>query len=107
MFFNGFTDRKVKGSFVSIYTREVLKVTNWWYGQPDNWEGMDDCIAVGGGKLYDIPCSVKACSLVHLKQPPKLQLRGVCDNTDVDQFYTMLLYNETVFRNELLGIKQT
>ena len=76
-------------------------------GEPNNFGGSEDCLLVDNGKLLDSRCEVELCSIVQLKQPPKFQLRGVCEGSEVDLFYTMPLYNETLFRKEVLGLKQT
>ena len=106
-FFNGFTKRNPEGNFVSLYTREELKYNDWIDGEPNNFGGAEDCLSVANGKLFDSRCDDELCSIVQLNQTPKFQLRGVCEGSEVDIFYTIPLYNETLFRKEVLGLKQT
>ena len=107
IFFNGFTNMYSEGNFVSIYSGEKMTSINWGVGQPNNWGGTENCIANYKDKHHDVSCDIEICSFIRLVKPPKLQLRGVCAESDVDIFYTMPLYNETLFRKEILGLKQT
>ena len=91
-------------------TGETLPWQMWHSGEPNNalWNGKGEhCAAIGKEKLFDIGCSSKLCPLLVVKHNPKFQLRGVCHDSFVDSYYTLLLNNETVLRKELLGYKHT
>ena len=108
--FIGFTDRKNESEWVNIYTQEKLTWKNWFAGQPNNG-GNQDCggMVTKSKKLFDTNCFNKMCSIIQIKQSPKFHLRGVCDESTVDVFYTFLVPsgNETILEKELLGFKQT
>ena len=76
-----------------------------------NSNGNQDCAemnALTSGQ-QDYFCSAKLCTVIRVKESPKFQLRGVCETSDVDYFYTFLVQssNATYLKTELLGFKQT
>ena len=109
-FFGGFTDQDMEGQFVHYNTGKNLTWTMWYPGEPNNfiWNGQGEhCTALGKEKLFDIACSATYCPMLVLKKNPQFQLRGVCPDSVIDFYYTLLNYNETFLRKELLGFKQT
>ena len=108
--FTGFTDRRVEGEWVNVYTQEQLTWKNWAVGEPAS-SGNEDCVGMTllTYEQYDISCFNKYCSIIQLKETPKFQMTGVCKGSKVDNFYTILLPsdNKTLLAMELIGFKHT
>ena len=105
-FYTGLTDREVEGRFVNVNTGEELRWDNWYRNQPDNWRGKEDCTDHRNGQLNDGPCYPIRCPIINMTETPQFQLRGACDEVDIDIFYTLVL-NKTLLTKELLGFKHT
>ena len=108
--FTGFTDRQKEGEWVNVYKRENSTWQNWEEGEPDNM-GDADCSIMDALTLkqYDTKCFYMACTIIQTKEKPKFQLKGVCKDSIVDLYYTILFpsENETILKKELVGFKQT
>ena len=108
--FTGLTDHKEEGVWVNVYTGQPMSWRNWEIGQPDN-VGNADCATINAVnyKQHAGLCTDLSCSLIRVKESPKFQLRGVCKDSTVDTYYTMLLTNDnkTILKQELVGFKQT
>ena len=59
MYIDG-TDVTVEGSFVSSATGEALSYTNWGGNEPNNDNGVEDCIDMHGdhGLWNDYRCTI-------------------------------------------------
>ena len=108
--FTGFTDRKKEGEWVNVYTNVQFTWQNWYEGYPGS-AGNDDCavMVASNRRQFDDDCFNKLCSTFLLKASSKFQMKGVCKESTVDIFYTLLIHdgNETIITKELLGFKQT
>ena len=101
-FYTGYTDREVEGQWRDVDTGDLITWTNWDKGQPNGGE-KEQCarIKVGDGKMKDTACARKMCPICHVKQRSKLQLTGVCSQSDIDRFYILKS------QSELLGMTFT
>lgn len=106
-FFSGFTDSEEEGKFVNINTGEEMTWDNWEHGQPNDI-GSEDCsVQVATVTDYDQPCTFTFCPICVVKESPKFQLRGACEDSHVDIHYLLQLGGGPVARKELLGYTQT
>ena len=78
--------------------------TNWANGEPNNKNGGTGCsyYTFGSGKNYKIPCDITwACPVCQVKELNKFKIRGICEHTGIDQFYT------SQSDNTLIGLMQS
>ena len=101
-FYLGFTDRRTEGTFQDSVSGAELTWNNWRDGEPNNWEGEEDCMATHAlePRFNDISCSEKYCPVCQIQfRKQRFQLRGVCrEVTAVDRFYVL------TGREELRGV---
>lgn len=63
----------------------------WIPGEPNGGD-LQDCTTydVNNGKFYDDTCSYKSCFVCSWKNNPIVTLKGLCQNSDIDQNYIVL-----------------
>ena len=70
MFWIGLTDRETEGVFVWESDKSVAMFTDWTSGNPDNYNGNEDCIHIHSGSIErqwnDINCDVKLYPLCQI-----------------------------------------
>ena len=94
-FFTGYTDIEVEGEWRDVNTGELLTWTNWKKGQPNGGD-KQQCgrINLGHGKMEDTACGRKMCPICRFKERSKLQLTGVCSQSNIDRFYLLKSQSE-------------
>ena len=107
IFFTGFTDKEVEGNFINVVTGEPLTWDNWAQGQPDNFGGNENCVELKSGRLNDVSCDSIYCPIMKIENSPTFELRGSCEDSQVDRFYTLLLDSGSILGTELLGFTHT
>ena len=93
--------------FVNVNTGEGMTWENWWEGEPNNWGTGEDCALNKDLGSNDVTCDSQYCSMCKLMESPKLQMKGVCQDSEVDTYYILQLGKGQLIRKELLGYKQT
>ena len=87
-FFTGYTDSEVEGQWQDVNSGDPLTWNNWLAGQPDGGR-TEQCsmIAVCDGEIRDWICASWTCPICRVKEGSKLQLSGVCSESNIDRFY--------------------
>ena len=92
-FYSGFTDREVEGEWRDVNTGDLLTWNNWLEGEPDGGEDFPCSMMTrwrhGDGRMDDTACARKSCPICRVKQRTKLQLTGVCSQSNIDRFYVL------------------
>ena len=101
-FYSGHTDREREGEWRDVNTGGLMGWSNWYRGEPNGGE-KQQCsnIHVSYGTMADTSCARRFCPICRIKQRTRLQLSGVCSQSDIDRFY--VLKSQT----ELLGMTST
>ena len=100
--YTGYTDREVEGEWRDVNTGDLITWTNWHKGQPNGGDKQQCCyINVVQGTMGDTSCTRRKCPICRVKHRSKLQLTGVCSQSEIDRFY--------IFKSqsELLGLTFT
>ena len=107
--FAGLTDRNEEGVFVNINTGDPLNIDIWIENEPNNIFGADCAFIEDQAKLFDFKCSDVRCPILKIQKSPKFQLRGACQDIDIDMdiFFTLPLQNGVFIEKELLGFKSS
>ena len=80
------------GSWIDLSTSEEINMNGMWQpGQP-NGGSIQECTSYGSddGNFFDVSCSYKSCFVCAWKKEPVFKLRGLCDKTNIEQFYVLL-----------------
>ena len=91
--FIGYNDRKEEGSFVHIYTGDLMPNFTWGEDQPNNLDGDQDCAVVADKKskmINDMTCSFLLCPVCQLQSLQVFQMSGHLDDTAADRYYLLL-----------------
>ena len=62
-FWIGGTDIQQKGKFIWTKTKKPITVNGWHPGEPNNNEGSEHCISMGGHPTYRYEWNNSRCSL--------------------------------------------
>ena len=101
-FYTGYTDSEVEGEWRDVNTGDLITWTNWYKGQPNGGDKQQCCtINVARGTMGDTSCTRRKCPICRFKQRSKLQLTGVCSQSNIDRFYVLKS------QSELLGMTST
>ena len=91
-FFNGYI--RNGSEFVSVYNSsdlisEDLTPWSWQQGQPNNYGGNQDCVAVDNNQLNDYDCATKYNALCQVNFFTIFQFEGFCDGGMADYTFVM------------------
>ena len=80
-----------EGRWVDVMTGGEMTWSNWAKKQPANKTGDQDCAVINKeGQFEAMRCSDTALTVCRLRGQVRFQLRGVCQDTEVDTQYTLV-----------------
>ena len=102
--FIGYTDRKEEGSFVQLYTGDLMPNFTWMENQPNNLDGDQDCAVFDKtyNMINDMTCSFLLCPVCQLQSLQVFQISGHLEDTAADRYYLLLqVTNKTSLKENL------
>ena len=102
----GFNDIDIEGVF--SYKQDEYPLTAWYKNEP-NGKRIENCAELRyygrkAGFLNDEDCdTVTECTACTLSYPVKFNLRGMCDQKEIDQIYFLIFTNDSTTKNTFYG----
>ena len=98
--FIGYNDREKEGSFVHMYTGDLMPNFTWAENQPNNLDGDQDCATFDkkSKMLNDMTCSFLLCPVCQLQSLQVFQISGHLEDTAADRYYILLEVTNKSYR---------
>ena len=107
----GFSDTEIEGTF-AYKEDEYCNIESWYEGEP-NGKRIENCaelryLGEKSGFLNDEDCeTITDCTACTLSEPSIFNLRGMCDQEELDQTYFLQFTNDSTMKHTFYGISMS